>query len=421
MIYSNDLRKDLIKELADILSKLNPVEVVTPTNAQELKTRWLKNVEERCFFTNPEFNYDKELLTESASHYDRLIEIKYHLINHVKPENELEKAIFQILLNRIEQGIVTTNLAASIQLADDARSTMLIQRIYGEPSTSQIIECYNSLSDTGKHEAAQSFFAKRDFRKLSKMKFNAKEIGRWFSVALDYYGISDWDIDIDKRYTSIDARTKSSNGCVIGIPEDRSLTGPELIKLIGHEIESHIRSVENARQLFTNLLGNKSPLMPLVTILAKSDDELLDEGQAKISDVHICGTDSIPSPYYSIAIDQARRGHTFRDVAETIFGLRIEAGDSHNAAAVKSWQSTYRVFRGSTDTGSSNGYVFTKDYIYYAGYKIAKNINPAYLEFASVGLNDLLLLFKEINIDMVESIYPHKNAAKFIKNKLLQE
>ena len=417
MKYSSRLRSSLIQELVDILARLNPVEIVTPANVADAKENWIRDVNERRFFRNPTFVYDEQKLVKISNYYSRLIEIKYHLRHNVLPESALDQAIFDIIMIRIKQGILATELAASIRLEDDIRTSAISQRIYGDPSTIQIIKCYDVINgNTFPFEgiSPSSSFSENEQKQLKSQKFNAAAIEKWFTAALDYYDIPNWNIEIGEQFSAIDVRTKNSSGQpTIAIPAKRTVNGLKLLELIGHEIESHLRSVENARSLFLEHVGSSSPLAPLALIFAKSDDELLDEGQAKLSDVRINGLEAIPTVFYSIAIDQARRGHSFSDVAETIFGLCVDkAGDSHTTAASRSWTYTYRIFRGATDTSATKGYYFPKDYVYLAGYNTAKIVNPTYLEFASVGLSELDAFFATVDIDAIKSKYPNRDAVQ---------
>ena len=419
MIYSKSFDGSSVQDLLRIVARINPVEIITPVNANEVKKGWIESVKDYQFFSNPTFRYDKEKLRAVAANSCRLEQIKNNFLNSIKPETEEEKVVFDILIKRIDQAIMSTEIAASIVLGDDEKTAELCQDIYGFPSSTQILDCYDIIN--GRPQASiRSRFNKTEKRKLKAMTFDAKEISEYFEKTLEFYGIDSWAIDISSRYTSIDVRTRNSTGKpTICIPEDREVDGLKLLELVGHEIESHLRSVENSRFLFRNILGLDSPLYPLAVVLAKSDDELLDEGQAKLSDVHINGSSAMPMPYYTVAIDQARRGHNFRDVAETIFGLRIKNGESVEEAAKMSWINTYRVFRGCTDTSTSNFYAYTKDYIYFSGYNIAKDIDPSYLPFASMGIDEIRKLANLGLIDLVK--YKNRDAVKALKAELLSK
>lgn len=420
MLYSKSIKEAEVKELLNIISKINPVEIVTPTNVSEVKEKWIESARDYYIFNHPFFEYDKNTLKAIAENSYKLEWIKDNFINGIKPENAEDQFILDLLIKRINQAILATEIAASIYLEDPRKTANLTQDIYGAPTSVQTIRCYDIAHGYKPADTAKSCLKQSERRRLQAMKYDAEEISYYFEKTLEYYGIEGWSIDIGKQYTSIDVRTRNSSGIpTVCIPEDRTVNGVKLLELIGHEIESHLRSVENARNLFAQLLGPDSPLLPLAIVLAKSDNELLDEGQAKLSDVHINGTEAIPTPYYTIAIDQARRGALFGDVANTIFGLRIKNGESIVSASKMSWINTYRVFRGCTNT-RANGeykYAFAKDYLYFAGYEIAKKTNPKYLQFASMEIPEIRYL-DSLGL-LGEARYENQNAVERIKALLL--
>ncbi|MBR3052093.1 DUF1704 domain-containing protein [Candidatus Saccharibacteria bacterium] len=421
MMYLDSLDNGLITELVDMLGRLNPVEIVTPANANEIKPKWIENVIKQRAFVNPSFHYDREYLSNIASYHSRLITIKSHLEQNVIPESCAERILLDILSTRIEQGIKATELAVSILFQNDVCTSEISQSIYGAPTPAQITECYRAVGNT---TSSKPRFTESERAKLKAMSFGAEEIRYWFARSLDFYRISpsDWTIEVGDQYTAIDVRAINSTGHpVVGIPTNRKVNGLKLLELIGHEIACHLIGVENARHLFLELLGEDSPLAPLALILAKSSDELLDEGRAKHSDVAISGTNAMPSPYYSIAISLARQGCAFRYVAEEIFNIRIATGSSIETAARLSWTNTYRVFRGSTRPGSSEGYAFTKDFIYYAGYDIVKNINPIYLDYASMSIDELEALFSVLDMSTLKCKYPNLDIVAYIKDELLSK
>lgn len=418
MLYSKSFKEAYVKELLQIAGRINPVEIVTPSNVGEAKKSWVESVKDFQLFIDPYFVYDRKKLLDVLSHGNKLQAIRNNFTSSIEPENEVDQVVYDLLIKRIDQAIVTTEIAAGIYVCDDLRVSELCESIYGTPSPEQIRCCYDIAVGKESGSTALSRFSDDEQKKLEAMTFDARQIADWFEEALEYYCIGGWAIDTGSEYTSIDVRTKNLSGRpVICIPEDRVVNGLKLLELIGHEIESHLRSAENAHALFNKLLGGKSPLAHLSVVLAKSDNELLDEGQAKLSDVSINGTAAIPAPYYTIAIDLAHRENSFKEVAEQIFWLQVDKGATIEKAAKSSWTTTYRVFRGTTTPSAKNGYAFTKDYIYFAGYNTAKEIDPKYLQYASLDTEEIKRLSALGLID--EPAYKNLDAVEHIKASLL--
>ena len=418
MLYSSQFNEAYIQELAKLGTHINPVEIVTPENVSDIKECWTRSVSSYGFFYSPPLRYDKDYLKEIASYSSRLQRIRAHISDEVKALDEIDKVILDLLLKRLNQSIAACEMAASIYLGDDKHTSDLSQFIYGAVPSTQILDCYDIINEPTSHQGAIEPKLNRSTRKKLKSKvFYADKIGYWFQQALDEYGLSNWTIETSNRYPSIDVRIKNSAGKpIIGIPITRTVNGLELLALIGHEVGCHVRSVENAMHLMREILGDDSPLLPLVPYLAKSDNECLDEGQAIMSDINIKGGDYlVPTPYYTIAIDQARRGGSFSDVAKMLFGLLVRT-ESHFDAAQKSWTYTYRIFRGSTDPATS-GYYFAKDYIYFAGYHLAKDAEPYYLDFASLELDEIRSIRQAY--DFSKAAHPSKDIINDFAERLL--
>ena len=414
MKYSTN--PSIICRMAEIISRLNPVELVTPTNVTEEKERWIRLAKEG-YYANPFFSYDHTMLKEIASYGFELKAGEEHLYVNLEPETPAEKAIHDILINRIESAIICTEIAASILLGDDETTSRLSNKLYGWPSNSQAIKAYGIVEKKIEPEKAKSRFTKKEQDALKAMKFNANEIRFWFEEVINLYGIEGWTVEIGDQYTAIDVRDKNSTGKpLVGIPTDRTVDGLKLLELIGHEIDSHLRGSANCKALVAEILGSDSPLAPLFDIIAKSDNELFYEGVAKISDVSVNGSSGLPLPYATIACDQARRGGDFSIVGEIIKGIRIDMGQAESAAINGAWSTTYRVMRGST-TPEIGGYCFVKDYIYMAGYDIVKHIVPEWYNFASMTIDEVSTLTKVM--DLSQPKYDKIDAVGFVKNKLL--
>ena len=411
LLYRNKPAADqAAKEIAEICSKLNPVEIVTPTNLLSAKESWLAKtahvgVNTEKTFTNPHFEYNEALLSNITKMATPLERARMELDSNINLTScSIEDSVvFELLSQRIADAKLTIELAASILSKNDDNSKAILQKKYGRLNSSLVVAAYDEVNQKSPKRPFDlpRIITGTEVTALKNKKFNAKEIAYYFGIALAEYGFDDWSCEISDTASAIDVRDRGSSGSQkIIIPARRHVNGIELLKLIGHEIECHLRSSVNSQFLFKKLVHEVSPLYPLIGLLAKSDDETLYEGAAKLSDVIIQGNltgrceDAAPTPLYTIAIDQACRGSSFGETAEVICGLASYRHDSADwdASIKKEWNITYRAYRGITDTDSKSYYAFPKDASYFAGYLIAKDMPKVFTDFSSLTFDNILLL-----------------------------
>lgn len=410
------INPSVISNLAEIIGKLNPVELVTPTNVVEEKERWCK-IAKNGFFTNPYFSYDRAALKVVAGYNNDLKTGKNHISSKLIPETPAEKVILDILLSRIESAIACTELAASILLSDDKATSELCHRIYGHPSNTQAVKAYSIVTKEIEQEEIASRFTEEEQTALKAKKFNAEEICYWFTEIINKYGIEGWTVEVGDQYTAIDVRDKNSSGNpVVGIPTSREVNGLKLLELVGHELECHLRGSVNCKALVEQILGKDSPLAPVYGVIAKSDNELFYEGVAKLSDVSVNGSSALPLPYFTIACDQARRGENFASISSIIKGMRMDMGQDEKAAVNGAWTTTYRIMRGSTNPGVG-GYCFPKDYIYMCGYEVAQQVNPEWYNYASMTIEEIKAIADVADLSKPQC--PNLDAVDWLKNELL--
>jgi hypothetical protein len=402
---------DASRYLAQTAITMNPVALCNPTNLAIIDKDW-KKCAVAGQFGNPKFKYDQvelgrvSLLGYRVQNY--WTRIKYNCV----PENKLDHAILRILENRVCDALLTAEIAASIYREYDNGAQDALIGLYGKPDSSFIMRCYDSLEHPATYqEPVEPRFNEDQITTLANRRFKAIDIRNMFTAVLDYYGFQPaWECVLDPTVKTIDARDKTEDGrSLLIVPYKRISDGYKMATLIGHEIESHIRGSENSRALWKKILQH-SPFLPLVNVMAKSDDERFYEGVAKISDVAIGGTESIPHPYYTIATNLAlNEGKSFGEVARVIYYLRFVGSNSAEKAADLAWNITRRIFRGATDT--SKGFAFTKDYGYLAGYEMAKVAPPSYHDYSSMTLDELQLL-DAAGVQLEAPRYPRKDAIK---------
>ena len=381
MYYTDNLSEQDARDLAAIMSAMNIVELVTPTNAMAAKADWLN----RNDFEAPTLVYNEDLLRATASKQEALMRAEETFRHGMIPETTPDHFVRDLLLERIRGAIDTTNIAASILLGDNRTTAAICKNIYGVPSANEVLGAYESIRQP-KPELPK-MFDEATRKRLKELKFDANQIKFWFERTLQLLGITSWTVIVSDQFTSIDVRDRSSMGSVVGIPSDCTKNGIQLIELIGHEILSHLLSSENTRWAIKDILGSKSVLLPLVNVLAKAENETLYEGAAKRSDVRVSGADAIPLPYYTIACHLAMKGKNFAECAEEIYALRLANGAKPEAARKGTWTTCYRVaLRGSTNP--EEPYMYPKDYCYRSGWQQTQWTGRRVLSFSTLSLEE---------------------------------
>ncbi|MCQ2571280.1 MAG: flavohemoglobin expression-modulating QEGLA motif protein [Candidatus Saccharibacteria bacterium] len=403
--------------LAEIMLTISPTNIVGATNVAKEKDRWIRAARNGFFF-QPNFSYDRKYLKRIASQREELEKAKEVIKRNLIPEIPIEEAIKDILLNRIYTAITFTEIAASILLGDDEHTCRLNCLIYVGPNSNQAIRAYNIVDHEIELPLIKSRFSSKECKRLSRRKFHADDIKYWFEKAIEYYGITGWTVEIGDHHAVINVSDKNSTGTpIVGIPTDRVVDGMKLLELIGHEIETHLVGNENCKALIAEIIGPDSPLMPLCRIIAKSDDKQFSEGVAKISDVSIRGTDGLPKPYATIACDLARRGASFKEVAQVLYHQMIGMGQNEKTAVIDAWTTTYRIIRGCTDP-SKGGYYFAKDFAYMRGYEVAQTVNPNWHNFSCLAIEDLSAIASACELNPK---YAKLDAVGYIKEQLLSD
>ena len=412
MIYKDKQAvADASRYLAQTAITMNPVAICNPTNLADIDKNW-KKCAVAGEFGNPKFEYDQVELGRVALMgyhiHDYWLQIKLNCT----PQNALDYAILKIIEHRVCDALLTAEIAACIHNKYDNGTQDAIIGIYGKPSCSFIMRCYDALEHPSSYrEIHKSRFSEVEVAALAERRFKATDIRNTFNQVLEYYGFQPaWECVLDPKVKTIDARDKTESGrSLLIVPSKRISDGYKMAMLIGHEIESHIRGSENSRALWRKIL-EFTPFLPLVNLLAKSDDERFYEGVAKMSDVDVCGNASAPHPYYTIATNLAlNESYSFGQVAHIIYILHYTSSVTPEKAADFAWNITRRIFRGATDT--RKGFAFTKDYGYLAGYDMARVAPTSLRNYSSMTLDELQLL-ENAGIDLSYPRYPRKDAIK---------
>ncbi len=428
MKYQNTFRvKNSAKELASAIASMNLVELVTPENLVAEKAAWMRRIKHEDI-SNPHFFYNEAKLLACSRRADRINNLYNLIIESVEPETKVDHAILAILERRIASARETCHIAKAIYEHDNATTARCIANKYGYPTPKELEMAYSMACDNKRPLSKSEPALTTDERfRLSHRTLNALDLMSLFDFALNFYCFDgDWTTDIrhgittvDVRYASLDSR----NNKRIDLPENGNYSALDALRLVSHEVEYHIRTIENSRELFFSLLGDNSPLLPLVDILAKSDDETFYEGAAKNSDVRICGPDAAPDPCLIIGIDQARRGASFAEVVDTISCFRLGDNKFTNKELMEArqyaWNIAYRIFRGFSRSGygyeNKQGYAFTKDYAYLSGFNLVQEVDPILRDFASLTMKDITDL-QNAGVELIPT-HEYGNLSRYIYGK----
>lgn len=414
---------DAMAELEETIGDINPVELVTPINAQEEQELWLALAATRRLI-EPQFEYDLDALarvmgrdTELWEVYRRLLDVKNSLVC------DEDTLVWRLAMNRAEDALRTLDLATAIFTQDDMDAKRVVLKKYGRPDQDLVTYAWDqveTLRERKPMNRAPSKISENDSRMLCRRKFTAEEIQFWFQRALEIYGLPYWQVVVDKHARAIDVRDKALHGPAIVIPEDREVNGLKLLELIGHEIECHVRDSANGVALLNRLGGGR----------LKTDNEVLYEGHAKVMDSefsrdYTSRLVTTPSPYYVLAMKWALDGNSFSTVADKLQNLILSTGEDPEKALRTTWTTTYRVFRGCTHCENQYGYAFTKDKAYLEGYIYAMQLEHAklghWLEIGILSPEELIRVAGVVKFSGKELPHPYMDAVSAIAHELLED
>jgi len=209
--------QETCKRIATLAMQLNPVELVTPTNARKEKDAIVK-VLDNGFKVNPTFKYNRNKLRQAVRVGEQLGDLKakflelaqhYPATHFVDPAQE--QAVKNIIIDRINDAIITTEMAQAILDGNDIAMAALSAEKYGTPSSVIMGYAYDIANDG--YPSNYSPYLDADVAKaLKAQEFDAAGILHYFERVLEMYGITDWLVIVDDQATAIDVRDKNSSG-----------------------------------------------------------------------------------------------------------------------------------------------------------------------------------------------------------------
>ena len=390
------------EEVRRAISTLNPVEIVTPEGISEIKKDWIKKAR-KGVFENPKFSYDRKKLKEVSSKAEMLKDLKIRLI-YRDHEGVARGFAWELIYSALHDAIATVDLAEAILRHDDFEAGRMINMKYGISDDSMRELAHRRADDISRlglnRSENKSGIDPGDFELLSTSKIRACEIKQMLERMMNEYGSTlGWPVEIIENGSEIMVCEKSSLGHpAIVVPVNRKMNGWKLVELLGREIECHWRSSINAE-----LIG-----------ALKVDDELVYEGLAAAKDNRFSsfyfGEEKWPVPYYILAQELALEGKSFAEVASQIYMMLPESVSNREK---KSWNYTYKTFRGVSNTQNPAAYAFTKDRAafeggFYANQLRMRGVNH-YLSFGTLKKEQLERLIELTKIEEIEkSVLPDR-------------
>ncbi len=386
----------ILENIVELTRSWNPVEIYTASNHNQEREKFLQTYKTTGTADNPRFIYETADSLDFSEAKERLLKLRRSAMDLAKTVNQagqdqetkLKYLGCLLAILKINDDLATINMLDGIKQKNDAQTKKALIQKYG-PLDDVLIAQADSIyqqsligEEAGESQSFPTILTPQEQQWLSEPRFDAEQMAAAFRWALQKYGFlaekpGDFGfiVQVDDKTTSIDVRDKNQfKQPMILVPQsinERKRTGKNLLALIGHEIESHVRQSMNGAKLFA--FGGGS---------LKIDGEALYEGLSKQADARFAtnyfGEQSpTPGPYYIKAIELAQAGKNFREVFEKIVELRQAAAKTDkltDSILNSSWLTTYRVFRGSTDPENSSAYAMPKDKGYLEGFLLSQQL-----------------------------------------------
>ncbi len=329
------------QQLIEIDNKIKLLYYLRPLNLTEEKEKFFKTPNYNPQFVYPRIKFDSlELIQE---------------LNKILLDHSPLGSIFRLKSQEIHRKI---ELLESI---DEANFTKVSIQLFGSPNEEEIKTCLELIKTAEREE--------------KKLEYNAEQAKLKFEEAFKKYHLHDWKVVLKEKMVADCVAGKTNR---LFIKSDSNFSEERIKSLIVHEIETHILTAENGKfqpyDIFRKGLANY-----LIT----------QEGMAMYN-----VEQQMQIPFYQntralthvIAIDKAMN----TSFAETFHYLQ-----SLNIPKEQAFRSCIKAKRGFSDTSKKGA--FTKDYIYFKGYKQVK-------EFVQNGGDIRDLYVGKINISDLETV-----------------
>jgi alpha-L-glutamate ligase-like protein/uncharacterized protein (TIGR02421 family) len=316
---------EIDQKLIKIDEKLKLLFHLRPINLNEQKEEFFKN-----FKKNPEFEY---------------AELKFDTYN-------LRKELEQIYTDDSPLGILFEKKKNEIY----KKINLLDFRGYSDEFTESSIDLYGKPSPELVQEATALLLKTESEYSQPKGSITDEEAKKTMDKVFKDYGLLNWEAKIKESMVSDVIAGKNNR---LFIRRGATFTESRIKNLIIHEIETHILTAENGKsqpyELFNRGLANYLESQEGLAIY-----NILNQKKDEAKNLYL-------SLSLIIAVDMAMK-HSFVEIFEKMLEFKIPPE--------RAWRTAVKVKRGLENTQDPGA--FTKDFLYYKGYKQIK-------EFISTG------------------------------------
>ncbi len=329
---------EIDQNLIQIDSKIKLLYHLRPINLEEEREKFLENPNK-----NPEFQYP-ELKFNSIDLVNEL--------NKIETDNTTAGLLFEDKKQEISQKI---ELLESI---NEERFTEISKILFKSPNNEEV-------------KKVEELLRKISYKEEEKI-YSSEDAKEKFEKVFDKYNLKNWEVKIKENMVADCVAGKNNK---LFINAGISFSRERIESLIVHEIETHILTAENGKKQPFELF-NRGFANYLIT----------QEGMAMYN---VEKQRKIPFENNYKALANVLAIHTglnssFIDIFKKLIGFNIPKEQA--------FRSALKAKRGFQDTSKKGA--FTKDYLYYKGYKEIKkfvenggNIKDLYI--GKINLNDL--------------------------------
>ena len=307
---------DIDQKLVQVDNKLKLLYHLRPINLDSEKEKFFNNLN-----YNPQFQYP-ELKFDPLDLIDQL--------NKIKTDDSLLGKIFNDKKEEIFDKI------ALLESIDEKEFTNHPIKLFGKPTEEDVQNCKNALNELDKSKIEKE-----------EAIYGAKEAAEKFEEVFQKYNLKNWKVKIKENMVADCVAGKNNR---LFIKNDAVFTRERIESLIVHEIETHILTAENGK-IQPYEIFNRGLAKYLIT----------QEGLAMYNVEKVTRT-PLNKNYkvltHVISINEA---------LENSFSETYEKVHKYGVSKNQVFRSILKAKRGFADT-SQNG-AFTKDYIYYKGYR----------------------------------------------------
>ncbi len=271
----------------------------------------------------------------------------------VKIENmHLDAIIKKWYLKKIDQLFLRAKIVEAVQMKDDETVCRLSKKIYGTPKFSA-----NELKTEFETRltAAKTAF-------IHSKPVDAKLFSKMIQKTLDYYKISEWDIEI----TSVDS-IRIKHGIHekrprILVPSNLKISKTRASRLLTHEIEVHVLRTHNGLQSNIHLLARG------LDAYTQTDEGLAMYYQSLLipsKNGFKPGFWDAWSTTLALETNFLTTYNTLKNAREKL-GIATDQIDVNKKAKKSAWRLCLRAYRGIHNT-NKKGLAFTRGHVYRTG------------------------------------------------------